>query len=308
MNLFKIYIVIVAYNGMHWIEKCLNSVLNSSIFVSVIVVDNYSEDGTVDYIKTNFTEVFLSEQNENLGFGKANNIGISLAMKNKADYVFLLNQDAWVEIDTIEKLIKAHQKEQYFGIVSPMHLNGNGDAFDTGFLNYISGNRCENLVSDMFLDDLKETIYPIHFINAAGWLLSKKCIETVGGFSPSFFHYGEDENYIQRTKYHNLSVGVLANSIIFHDREFRSGNAYFDNKLILYERNIIHKASNPFIVFSIGNEYSNLIKKGIIALLKFNFKEIRTTFLKFKILGKMDKKGIVNNKLISKSIGKSFLE
>lgn len=308
MNLLKIDVVVVTFNGIQWIERCLNSILNSSIFVTVIVVDNYSKDGTCDCIITNFPEVILLKQNENLGFGKANNIGISLAMKNGADYVFLLNQDAWVEYNTIGELVQAHQKEQHFGIVSPMHLNGNGSDFDVNFLNYISGNRCGNLVSDMFLNKLKNTIYPIHFINAAGWLLSKKCIETVGGFNPSFFHYGEDENYIQRIKYHNFSVGVLINSKIFHDREFRSGNIYFDNILILFERNIIYKASDPFVEFSFGDEYLKLIKKAIVTILMFKIKGISFSILKFKILYRINKKEIINNKLISKSIGKSFLD
>jgi GT2 family glycosyltransferase len=88
------------------------------------VVDNNSADDTVNFIKANYPEVTLLEQNKNLGFGKANNIGISLAMKNEADYVFLLNQDAWVQPDTIEKLVSAHQREPQFGILSPMHLNG----------------------------------------------------------------------------------------------------------------------------------------------------------------------------------------
>lgn len=160
----------------------------------------------------------------------------------------------------------------------------------------------------MFLNKLKNTIYPIHFINAAGWLLSKKCIETVGGFNPSFFHYGEDENYIQRIKYHNFSVGVLINSKIFHDREFRSGNIYFDNILILFERNIIYKASDPFVEFSFGDEYLKLIKKAIVTILMFKIKGISFSILKFKILYRINKKEIINNKLISKSIGKSFLD
>ena len=308
MKLFKIDIIIVTFNGMQWIERCLNSILNSSIFVTVIVVDNYSKDGTCEYIKTNFPEVILLKQNENLGFGKANNIGISLAMKNEADYVFLLNQDAWVEYNTIGELVQAHQKEQHFGIVSPMHLNGNGSAFDVNFLNYISGNRCENLVSDMFLNKSKKTIYPIHFINAAGWLISKNCIETVGGFNPSFFHYGEDENYIQRIKYHNFSVGVVINSKIFHDREFRSTNTHFDNILIVFERNIICKASDPFIEFLFGNEYLKLIKNVVRAIFMFEFKGIRSSILKFEILCRINEKELNNNKLISKSIGKSFLD
>jgi GT2 family glycosyltransferase len=86
----RIYTIIVTYNGMKWIEECLNSILNSSIPVFIIVVDNYSTDGTIKFIKENFSKIILLQQNENLGFGKANNIGISYALKHNADFVFFI--------------------------------------------------------------------------------------------------------------------------------------------------------------------------------------------------------------------------
>ena len=55
----KVFVIIVTYNGIKWIDECLKSVLNSSIPLSVIVVDNKSTDGTVDYIKTNFSNEWL---------------------------------------------------------------------------------------------------------------------------------------------------------------------------------------------------------------------------------------------------------
>ena len=143
MKSLKVKVVIVTHNGMTWIDTCLKSLLNSSIPVSIIVVDNCSSDSTIEFIKANFQDVSLLEQNKNIGFGKANNIGISLAMKKGADYVFLLNQDAWVEDKTLEKLVQAHQKEQVFGIVSPMHLNGKGDALDYNFSKFIEPSNCK---------------------------------------------------------------------------------------------------------------------------------------------------------------------
>ena len=88
----KVFVIIVSYNGMKWIDKCLNSVLNQG---EVVVVDNNSCDGTVDYIRMNFSLVKILSQTTNYGFGTANNIGISYAMKKGADAVFLLNQDAF---------------------------------------------------------------------------------------------------------------------------------------------------------------------------------------------------------------------
>src|SRR3569623_1941984 len=95
-----IYVVIVTYNGMKWVDKCLHDVLQSDTNIKVVVIDNRSTDETVNFIKTNYPEIDLTETNENLGFGRANNIGIKQAVKANADYVFLLNQDGYVEKDT----------------------------------------------------------------------------------------------------------------------------------------------------------------------------------------------------------------
>lgn len=102
----NVYIIIVTFNGMQWLSKCLES----TIPYPVIIVDNDSTDGTVDYIKKHYSEVKLFVNKENLGFGQANNIGISYALQHGAGYVFLLNQDAYLQKSAIGKLIETHKK------------------------------------------------------------------------------------------------------------------------------------------------------------------------------------------------------
>src|SRR5574344_2140153 len=104
MDNLEIYAVVVAYNGMQWYDKCFGSLQASSVPVHTIVIDNASGDNTVAYIKEQFPNVHIIESKTNLGFAKANNIGIKYAMDNNADYVFLLNQDAWIEEDTLSVL------------------------------------------------------------------------------------------------------------------------------------------------------------------------------------------------------------
>ena len=133
----KVTVVIVTYNAMQWIERCINSVLDSSIALEVIVIDNKSQDQTVDFMKKNFSDkITLIESQENLGFGKGNNLGISLALKQDVDYVFLQNQDAFLQKDTLEKLILAAEKNKNFGIISPIHLDGDGNTLEYYFGKY----------------------------------------------------------------------------------------------------------------------------------------------------------------------------
>ncbi|HEX5152064.1 MAG TPA: glycosyltransferase family 2 protein [Parafilimonas sp.] len=216
----KVYVVIVTFNGMKWIEKCLNSVTSSQLKCEIVVVDNGSSDGSKKFIRENFREVYFIQSEKNIGFGAANNIGITKAMQANADYVFLLNQDAWIEENTIAELVKTAQQHPEYGIISPVHLNGSYTALDVKFSEYIIPQRCPDFVSDIYLNKLK-SVYEIEFVNAAAWLISSLCIKKTGLFEPMFFLYGEDDNYLQRVEYYNFKTGISPSCTICHDREIR---------------------------------------------------------------------------------------
>ncbi|TSD66478.1 glycosyltransferase family 2 protein [Inquilinus sp. KBS0705] len=221
-NSYKVYVVIVVYNGMQWLQRCLSSLQNSLLPLKVILVDNGSVDGSPQFIKTNFSEYTYIQADTNLGFGRANNIGIEIAINECADYVFLLNQDAWVEVNTIQNLINIHKKNPQFGILSPMHLDAGYLNLDYNFSTFITPDKCPNLCSDIYTNNLK-IVYAAEFINAAAWLMSAKCIKKVGLFDKLFFHYGEDRNYSQRVLYHGFKIGVCPSEKIVHDRDNRKG-------------------------------------------------------------------------------------
>lgn len=305
----KASVIIVTYNGMKWIERSIESLLLSTVKTSIIVVDCNSSDDTVSFIKNNYkNDVILIELQDNVGFGKANNIGIKQALHNGSDYFFLINQDVYVSEDTFQQLIDAYTKEPHFGILSPIHLNGKGDAFDHKFLNYISEAKCKGLHSDIFLSQIKKTVYPIAFVNAAAWFVSRECLLKVGGFNTSFFHYGEDDNYIQRALFHGFSVGIVPTTTIFHDREDRHSNVYFKNEAIVYERSLISKASDPNRNFSFASERKRLLKLLLKSIVTANTKLLREQLSKLKILKNIDKKKISENRTISKIPQTNFLE
>ncbi|EKT3956067.1 glycosyltransferase family 2 protein [Flavobacterium psychrophilum] len=205
----KIFVIIVTYNGSKWIEKCINSLLRSIYPINILVVDNCSTDDSVELLKQ-FSEIHLIQSKENLGFGKANNIGIDYALNNKADYVFLLNQDTWVFDDTISNLVVMAQNNPSFGIVSPMHFSGDEKTLDKGFVTYYNRNIEENAGKNIAI---------VPFVNAAAWLVSSACLQKVGGFESLFGHYGEDRNYCDRVLYHQFQIVIAKNAKICHDRK-----------------------------------------------------------------------------------------
>lgn len=216
----KVSVIIVTYNAMKWAERCFYSLRQSSVPLDCIVIDNGSTDGTQDYIRHNFPEVDFVQSPKNLGFGKANNIGIEKAYKNGADFFYLMNQDAWLYEDSIQKLLDAfekHPKKEEIGILSPMHIDGSGKLLDIFLDKYIAHNfEKTRLISDLYFQSLKP-FYELSFINAAHWLLPRKTIETVGGFNPYFFHYGEDVEYINRVQFHQKKLLLVPSSKVVHD-------------------------------------------------------------------------------------------
>lgn len=276
----KYKIIVVAWNGLETIFNCINTCSE----IDTIIIDNASTDSTVNHIRKHYPEVILIENKTNIGFGQANNIGIQKALSDGAEYVFLLNQDAYLEHDCIEKLIEVHQSNPEYGILSPMHLNGDGTNLDYNFNEYIKRINNDNLVFDL-LNGTPKKVYSLPFVNAAGWLIPKSTIERVGLFDPMFFHYGEDENYCQRIRYHGLKVGVVPSACMRHDREGRvrpniSGKLdieFLERSLKLYlgDMNIIPDFDAKKRV------WRNEIFKSAI---KFDFRTFRINLLKYRTL------------------------
>ncbi|MNK66765.1 N-acetylglucosaminyl-diphospho-decaprenol L-rhamnosyltransferase [compost metagenome] len=213
----KVFVIIVTYNGMKWIEECLKSISESSIPLSIIVVDNNSSDETTAFIKNNFPDVVLFEQTANLGFGKANNLGLSYALKQNADFVFLLNQDAFLEKHTAEKLIKVSKESKEYGILSPIQLDYSGKNLEYYFSKFMAEDSSGTFYSDFVVNNELKPVYDVSFIQAAAWLLPIETVKKIGGFDPIFYHYGEDNNYCQRLEFHKMKIGVVPNTFIRHD-------------------------------------------------------------------------------------------
>lgn len=303
MRLLKINVIIVTFNGMKWIDECLKSILDSSIPVSIIIVDNCSTDGTADYINMNFPEVILLKQNLNMGFGKANNIGISFALNQKTDFVFLLNQDAFVAKNTIQILADLLEQNPEYGILSPIHTNRNEKELDESFLYYIKNSFSPEFISDFVLNNSKKSIYNLPMINAAAWMLPKSTLELIGGFDPMFFLYGEDDNYCQRILYHKLLVGITPLTIIRHD----SANNNTKSIIIGSEKYYDKFLNNIKVVYGNVNsdKYKELkklkyffFKQSLFSFIKLDFENFKIYWKKRSLLGilNLEKSVVLNRK------------
>lgn len=265
ITMHKVLVIIVTYNAMKWINKSFNSIYNSTIKSDLFVIDNGSSDGTQDYINKNYPQCIFFQSKINLGFGKANNIGLKYALDNNYDYVYLLNQDAWLYPHTIEKLISIHKENPQYGILSPFQIQANIKHLDENFgFSIFNWESNKIIIEDIYFNRIKD-VYPVNFVMAAHWLMSKECIQKVGGFSPTFPHYGEDNNYIHRAKFHGFKIGVLPTEKVIHDRE---------NRNITKEKRIYMSYILNLIILSninnnsLFNKYKQIIKSTIRTIRK----------------------------------------
>lgn len=266
--MYSVYVIVVTYKGKKWYDRCFSSLLASNLPLHIVAIDNASNDGSVEFITKNYPGIKLIECKENLGFGRGNNLGLSYALTHECDYVFLLNQDAWIEPNTIETLVSIHQHYKEYGILSPMHLNVD----KTGLVmkHFCRQPDNEKLITDLYFNRLTD-IYETKYIHAAAWLLPRNTLEIVGGFDPIFTHYEEDDDYLNRVRFHKLKIGVCPSARIIHDHKERVVNPFNSNNRYRHEQALLVQLTNLNSSESITQFVLYTLRKSIVSLLKGDF-------------------------------------
>ena len=203
-------IIIVTWNGRSFVEECLQSIEAEAHAPGpeIIVVDNASTDGTPDMIARDFPTVRLVRNRDNLGFAKANNIGIALA---GGKYVLLVNSDVRVLPGCLNKLSALLEQNPTVGLVGPQMLGTNfkvrrscmrfptlwnsfcrATAMDTLF----PGSR---LLGGMLMSDFAhDTPRDVEVLNGWFWATRREALRQVGPLDEHFFMYGEDVDWCYR--------------------------------------------------------------------------------------------------------------
>jgi GT2 family glycosyltransferase len=197
----KILVIVVTYNGRKWLERCLGSVRASEVPADLYVWDNDSTDGSADWVQGHFREAKLVRSADNLFFAEANNMGLRYALDKGYDYVYLLNQDAWLEPSTLGTLIDFSQAHPEYAVLSPLQMTDGFQEMDAQFKRI-----------------MKE---PVRRVMAAHWLVPRKALEKVGLFDKLFPLYGNDDNWCDRARYHGFKIGIVPEARAVHDRAKR---------------------------------------------------------------------------------------
>ncbi len=215
----EVSIIIVNYNTKDLILQCIESIQKETkdIIYEIIIVDNNSKDGSCDSIKNKFSEVLLIESIENLGFGKANNLGVQHA---KGEYVFLLNSDTILINNAIKILYNYMISIPEVGLCGAnlydAHQNPTTSFYQMmpsilSDLDLLSGGRYgrARFGKNINFNYINKPIYLKGYSSGADMMMKKKLFVELGGFDSEFFMYYEDTQLnwkIRRAGYKIASV------------------------------------------------------------------------------------------------------
>ncbi|MFC2133296.1 glycosyltransferase [Bacteroidota bacterium] len=247
-------IIIVNYNVKEFLLNSIKSIRDASgkISTEIIVVDNASEDGSVEAVKKKFPKVKLIANKENIGFGAANNLGLE---KAKGKFILFLNPDTIVNKDTFNILIKFFNDNPDAGMAGCKVLNPDGSlqlACRRGFpgpwttLTKLTGLSTLFPKSKLFARynltylDANET-YEVDAISGAFMMMRKEAYENIGGFDPQFFMYGEDLDLCYRIQKAGYKVYYVHSTEIIHYKGESTKRSSID------ETNVFYKAMHLFV-------------------------------------------------------------
>lgn len=216
-------IIIVSFNTKKLTLACIDSIIKSKpkLKYEIIVVDNASTDGTVEAIRKSkilATKYKILINKVNLGFSKANNIGINVA---KGKYVLLLNSDTEVTKHSLDKLVNFAKKNPDAGVIGPKLLNTNGSTQNSVFKfptviraikQYWMG---QSGYFTQYAPKSRKSV-EVEAIVAAAFLITPKALRKIGLLDERYFMYFEDLEYCHQVKKSNLKVYYLPTAEVVH--------------------------------------------------------------------------------------------
>lgn len=222
-------IIIVTFNSEKYILPCIKSILEKmeSLKYQIIVVDNNSEDNTIQSLKNNYPNVKVIENKFNYGFAKANNIAIK---ESNSKYVFLLNPDTILINNVVNIFYNFMEKEGNldFSCIGGTIFNEDNSLqesfgkypsikqilFEFGLKSIFPNFYNENLSTGF--KDYKFELKEVEHIIGAGMFIRRDVLNKIGYFDEDFFLYYEETELCYRMKKNNFKLFYVPESKLLH--------------------------------------------------------------------------------------------
>lgn len=240
-----ITIIIVTFKSEKLIDNCISSIDDS---YNIIVVENSSDDRFKSYLENKYKNVKCILTGKNLGFGAANNIGISFA---NTDHILILNPDAKLFPDTL-KILETHIQKTDFAIMAPHILNENNNSYE-------NFERLKKNTIPIMNDDL----ISVESIRGFAMLINKKKFKNKF-FDENFFLYMEEIDLCKRARNDNQLLFISKKAKVEHLGGQSHDNQF--NKELEISRNW-HWMWSKFYYMKKHHGYFYALKKNIKTLL-----------------------------------------
>lgn len=282
----QISVIIVNYNVRYFVEQAILSVKNASknLNVEIIVIDNDSSDHSVEMIEQKFPDVTLIASKENLGFGRANNLGIETA---KGQYILLLNPDTVIQEDTLEKCFKFIENNKDCGALGVKMIDGKGNFLPeskralpfpkvafykmSGLSSLFPKSKTFGKYHLGFLDENKN--HEVEVLSGAFMFFKADLLKKIGGFDKDYFMYGEDIDLSYQVLKQGYKNYYLADTSIIHYKGESTKKGSLNYVKVFYEAMLIfaNKHFNPkqAKIYSIAIYFAIFIKGSSTILSNF---------------------------------------
>jgi len=228
-------VVVVTFNALPWVEQCLDSVAGRE----VIVVDNGSTDGTVAFVRERYPDVRLIEQ-DNRGMGGGNNTGMRAA---DGRYFFLLNSDAWVVDDAVDRLVRFADGHPDAAVVGPKLLNTDGTLqrsvrgepslwrLATEYLYIRKLAPHSRLLNPLYAGDFRhDAVREADWLFGPALLVRREAADAVGLFDERFFMFSEEVDWMTRFRRAGWKVLFYPEAEVVHvGGASHGGRLYVEN-------------------------------------------------------------------------------
>lgn len=212
-----VYIITVNWNCYKHTAECLNSLKKLEYKnYKIVIVDNGSRNNEGERLSKQFPSTKIIKNKINKGYVQANNQGIDIALKNKAKYILLLNNDTIVKSDFLKHLVEFAEAKKFQGVLSPKILYYNSDKIwgMGGKLSIFTS--IPRMIGQGRPSSQFNTIIEPDYASGCAFFVNKEVIEKVGLLDPRYFAYYEDTDWSYRIRKAGCRIKVLPKSVIWH--------------------------------------------------------------------------------------------
>jgi GT2 family glycosyltransferase len=217
----RVGVVVLNHNGKELSERCLRSVLGDGrVEKDVILVDNASTDGSVEYVRDRFPNVLVLESRENLGVTGGRNLGFREAVRRGSDHVLSLDNDTIVEPSCIDTLTEVAESDPRIAVVGPKTYV---DEEGTRILQCVGGaiDFTENVTREMGAGELDAGQYDerrdVGYFPGSGFMARATVMQELGYLDESFYGYGhEDTDFCFRAARRGYRIVYVPEAVMRH--------------------------------------------------------------------------------------------